>query len=216
MREFGFSAEHFRLISERVYRFSGIRPAGGQARDGLRALARRLRFAGHLSFDDYVRFLEMEPEEWEHCHQALTTTSPRSTAGAPFQVLGRATAARAGRGGPHLPPLERRLLDGRGALHPSRCAFHGRRFAGGPFQTCSLPISTQVLATGAGSDYPLNSVLRCRESASKRFFQRGTGRIRGAGRVRARSAPAWSSRGSTSWTRAGPSRAGSTPSSAAT
>ena len=36
-------------------------------------LARRLRSLGIASFDDYVRFLELEPAEWEHCTNALTT-----------------------------------------------------------------------------------------------------------------------------------------------
>ena len=36
-------------------------------------LARRLRSLGIVSFDDYMRFLELEPAEWEHCTNALTT-----------------------------------------------------------------------------------------------------------------------------------------------
>ena len=36
-------------------------------------LARRLRSLRLASFDDYVRYLELEPAEWEHCTNALTT-----------------------------------------------------------------------------------------------------------------------------------------------
>ena len=43
MREFGFSPEHFRLISERVYRFSGIRlPEGKREINAAQAAAVRL------------------------------------------------------------------------------------------------------------------------------------------------------------------------------
>ncbi|HEX7465638.1 MAG TPA: hypothetical protein VF309_03280, partial [Usitatibacter sp.] len=72
-REFRFSAEHFRLISERVYEFSGIRLPEAKREMVYARLARRLRALGIGSFDDYVRFLELEPAEWEHCTNALTT-----------------------------------------------------------------------------------------------------------------------------------------------
>jgi chemotaxis protein methyltransferase CheR len=72
-REFRFSAEHFRVISERIYRFSGIRLPEAKHEMVYARLARRLRALGIGSFDDYVRFLELEPAEWEHCTNALTT-----------------------------------------------------------------------------------------------------------------------------------------------
>ena len=72
-REFPFSAEHFRLISERVYRFSGIRLPDAKREMVYARLARRLRSLGIASFDDYIQFLELEPAEWEHCTNALTT-----------------------------------------------------------------------------------------------------------------------------------------------
>ncbi len=72
-REFPFSAEHFRVISERVYRFSGIRLPDAKREMVYARLARRLRSLGIGSFDDYIQFLELEPAEWEHCTNALTT-----------------------------------------------------------------------------------------------------------------------------------------------
>ena len=72
-REFRFSAEHFRVISERIYSFSGIRLPEAKREMVYARLARRLRALGIGSFDDYVRFLELEPAEWEHCTNALTT-----------------------------------------------------------------------------------------------------------------------------------------------
>ena len=65
-REFNFTAEHFRLISERMYQFSGIRLPEAKREMVYARLARRLRSLGIGSFDDYVRFLELEPAEWEH------------------------------------------------------------------------------------------------------------------------------------------------------
>ena len=51
-REFPFSAEHFRVISERVYRFSGIRLPEAKREMVYARLARRLRSLGITSFDD--------------------------------------------------------------------------------------------------------------------------------------------------------------------
>jgi hypothetical protein len=48
-------------------------PARGKREMVYARLARRLRSLGIASFDDYVRFLELEPAEWEHCSNALTT-----------------------------------------------------------------------------------------------------------------------------------------------
>jgi chemotaxis protein methyltransferase CheR len=72
-REFPFDREHFRIISERVYNFSGIRLPEAKREMVYARLARRLRSLGIASFDAYVRYLELEPAEWEHCTNALTT-----------------------------------------------------------------------------------------------------------------------------------------------
>lgn len=72
-REFSFTHEHFELISERIYKFAGIRLPIAKREMVYARLVRRLRALGIGSFDDYVRFLELEPAEWEHCTNALTT-----------------------------------------------------------------------------------------------------------------------------------------------
>src|SRR5436190_12343682 len=72
-REFPFSARHFEVIADRIYKFSGIRLPEAKREMVYGRLARRLRSLGLESFDDYVRYLEIEPAEWEHCTNALTT-----------------------------------------------------------------------------------------------------------------------------------------------
>src|SRR6185503_3197697 len=72
-REFPFDADHFRVISDRIYAFSGIRLPVEKREMVYARLSRRLRSLGIASFDDYVRYLELEPAEWEHCTNALTT-----------------------------------------------------------------------------------------------------------------------------------------------
>ena len=73
LREFPFSPQHFRLITDRIYSFSGIKLPEAKREMVYARLARRLRTLGLSSFDEYVRYLEAEPAEWEHCTNALTT-----------------------------------------------------------------------------------------------------------------------------------------------
>ncbi len=181
-REFPFSAEHFRLISERVYRFSGIRLPEAKREMVYARLARRLRALGLGSFDDYVRFLEVEPAEWEHCTNALTTNvtsfyreehhftilaeHARSTMrpGQPFRVWSAGCST-----GEEPYTIAMCLTDALGQA---------------PFHVLATDLDTQVLAHAREAVYPLQAVLRLPEARQKRFFLRGAGRHEGKARVR--------------------------------
>src|SRR6185503_13229754 len=99
-REFPFSAEHFRVITDRIFRFSGIKLPEAKREMVYARLARRLRSLGLASFDDYVRYLEAEPAEWEHCTNALTTNvTSFFREEHHFRFLAEHAHARAGKGG---------------------------------------------------------------------------------------------------------------------
>jgi len=182
MREFGFSAEHFRLISERVYRFSGIRLTEAKREMVYARLARRLRALGIGSFDDYVRFLEMEPAEWEHCTNALTTNvTSFYREEHHFAVLAEHARAQAA-AGRTFRAWSAGCSTGEEPYTIAMCLTEA--LAGAPFHVLATDLDTQVLATAREAIYPLNSVLRLPESRQKRFFQRGTGRFEGQARVR--------------------------------
>jgi chemotaxis protein methyltransferase CheR len=181
-REFPFTPEHFEVISERVYRFSGIRLPEGKREMVYARLARRLRSLRLASFDDYLRFLELEPAEWEHCTNALTTNvtafyreehhfgilaaHARATArpGEPFRVWSAGCST-----GEEPYTIAMCLTDALG---------------GAPFSVLATDLDTQVIASARQGVYPLQSVLRLPESRQKRFFLRGTGRHEGRARVR--------------------------------
>jgi chemotaxis protein methyltransferase CheR len=181
-REFPFSPEHFRLISERIYRFSGIRLPEGKREMVYARLARRLRSLGLASFDDYVQFLEHEPAEWEHCTNALTTNvTSFYREEHHFRVLAEHARAHAGRGEPY-------------RVWSAGCSTGEEPYTIAMCLTDTLPqrhfhvvasdLDTQVLATARAAVYPLQSVLKLPEARQKRFFQRGTGRNEGRARVR--------------------------------
>ena len=181
-REFPFSAEHFRVISERIYAFSGIKLPDAKREMVYARLARRLRTLGLASFDDYVRYLELEPAEWEHCTNALTTNvtafyreehhfgilaahaQATARAGEPFRVWSAGCST-----GEEPYTIAMCLAE---ALGPGR------------FEVLATDLDTQVLAHAREGVYPLASVLRLPEVRQKAYFLRGTGRHEGRARVR--------------------------------
>jgi len=181
-REFPFSPEHFRVITDRIYRFSGIKLPEAKREMVYARLARRLRSLGLASFDDYVRYLEAEPSEWEHCTNALTTNvTSFFREEHHFRVLAEHAQARAGKTGAYRVwsagcstgeepySIAMTLAD---TLHASN------------YHIVASDLDTQVLATARHAVYPLGSVLKLPESRQKRFFLRGTGRNDGRARVR--------------------------------
>ena len=181
-REFPFSAEHFRLISDRIYRFSGIRLPEGKREMVYARLARRLRSLGIASFDDYVRFLELEPAEWEHCTNALTTNvTAFYREEHHFKILAAHARATARPGEPFR-VWSAGCSTGEEPYTIAMCL--AECLAGAPFQVVASDLDTQVIATAREGVYPLQSVLKLSEERQKRFFLRGAGRFEGKARVR--------------------------------
>jgi chemotaxis protein methyltransferase CheR len=180
-REFPFSAEHFRVISDRVYRFSGIRLPEAKREMVYARLARRLRALGLASFDDYVRFLELEPAEWEHCTNALTTNV---TAFYREEHHFRTLAAHAlARGGSE--PYRVWSAGCSTGEEPYTIAMCLAESIGETaFEVLASDLDTQVLATARDGVYPLASVQKLAAEQQKRFFLRGSGRFEGRARVR--------------------------------
>jgi chemotaxis protein methyltransferase CheR len=181
-REFAFTQEHFRNISERIYRYSGIKLPEAKKEMVYARLARRLRSLGLASFDDYLRYLELEPAEWEHCTNALTTnvtafyreehhfgilaTHAQATArpNEPFRVWSAGCST------------------GEEPYTIAMCLKEA--IPGRPFSVLATDLDTQVLAHAQEAVYPLASVLRLPEARQKAYFLKGVGRHEGRARVR--------------------------------
>ena len=181
-REFPFSAEHFRVISERVYRFSGIRLPEGKREMVYARLARRLRSLGIASFDDYLRFLELEPAEWEHCTNALTTNvTSFYREEHHFRTLAEHARATA-RPGETFRVWSAGCSTGEEPYTIAMCL--SEALGGSHFEVLASDLDTQVIATAREGIYPLQSVLKLTEERQKRFFLKGSGRFEGKARVR--------------------------------
>ena len=181
-REFRFDPEHFRLISERVYQHSGIRLPEGKREMVYARLARRLRALGIGSFDDYLRFLELEPAEWEHCTNALTTNvTSFYREEHHFEILATHATASARRGEPYR-AWSAGCSTGEEPYTIAMCL--AETLARAPYEVLASDLDTQVLATARNGIYPLASVLKLPEERQKRFFLRGCGRHEGDARVR--------------------------------
>ena len=180
-REFPFSAEHFRVISERVYRFSGIRLPEAKREMVYARLARRLRSLGITSFDDYVRYLELEPAEWEHCTNALTTNvTSFYREEHHFRTLADHARGRTGNG-----PYRVWSAGCSTGEEPYTIAMCLAETIGeGAFEVLATDLDTAVLATAREGIYPIASVQKLSSEQQKRFFLRGSGRFEGRARVR--------------------------------
>jgi chemotaxis protein methyltransferase CheR len=180
-REFPFSAEHFRVISERVYSFSGIRLPEGKREMVYARLARRLRSLGIGSFDDYVRFLQLEPAEWEHCTNALTTNVTAFYREAHhFDILAELAGENA-----HSDPFRVWSAGCSTGEEPYTIAMClAEAMPGGRFEVLATDLDTQVLASAREGIYPLQSVSKLPPERQRQFFLRGTGRHEGKARVR--------------------------------
>jgi len=180
-REFPFHAEHFRVISERIYQFSGIRLPEAKREMVYARLARRLRALGIASFDDYVRYLELEPAEWEHCTNALTTNvTAFYREEHHFRTLAAYALAHAG-GGPFR-VWSAGCSTGEEPYTIAMCL--AETLGEAPWEGLATDLDTQVLATAREGVYPLASVLKLSPERQKGFFQRGVGRFEGRARVR--------------------------------
>ena len=180
-REFPFSAEQFRTISDRIYKFSGIRLPEAKREMVYARLARRLRALGLHSFDDYVRYLDLEPAEWEHCTNALTTNvtsfyreehhfDTLAAYAASFPASHRIRVWSAG------------CSTGEEPYTIAMCLSEAR--PDGDFTVVASDLDTQVLATAREGVYSMQSVTKLAPERQKRFFLRGTGRHEGRARVR--------------------------------
>ena len=181
-REFAFSGEHFRVISERIYAFSGIRLPEAKREMVYARLARRLRSLGISSFDDYLRFLELEPAEWEHCTNALTTNvTAFYRESHHFDILGGHARTLDTEGEP-LRVWSAGCSSGEEPYTIAMCLTEA--LPGGRFEVLATDLDTQVLAAASEGVYPLQSVQALTEERQKRFFLRGAGRMEGKARVR--------------------------------
>jgi chemotaxis protein methyltransferase CheR len=179
-REFPFTAEHFRVISARVYQHSGIRLPEAKREMVYARLARRLRSLGIASFDDYLRYLELEPAEWEHCTNALTTNVTAFYREAHhFEILGQYAAASTAS---PLRVWSAGCSSGEEPYTIAMCLAESR--PAGDFEILATDLDTQVLAHAREAIYPLASVTSLPEERQKRFFLKGTGRNEGRARVR--------------------------------
>jgi len=181
-REFPFDSEHFRVISDRMYKFSGIRLPEAKREMVYARLARRLRSLGIASFDDYVRFLELEPAEWEHCSNALTTNV---TAFYREEHHFRSLAEHAAATRRPNEPFRVWSAGCSTGEEPYTIAMCLTETLGaGAFRVTASDLDTQVIAAAAEGVYPLQHVQALTPERQKRFFLRGAGRYEGKARVR--------------------------------
>ncbi len=148
-------------------------------------IARRLRATRLNSFEDYLAYLNREPDEWQHFLNSLTTNLTsffRESHHFPVLAEQVVEATRNGRSplllwssacstGEEPYSMAMTIIDALGSWTP-------------PVRILATDLDTNVVNHAAEGVYPLERVEKLSERDLKRFFQRGKGVREGMVRVR--------------------------------
>ena len=72
-REFHFTSRDFEQIRRLIYEHAGISLSPAKMDMVYSRIARRLRATGLTTFEEYLGFLDSNPDEWTHFTNSLTT-----------------------------------------------------------------------------------------------------------------------------------------------
>ncbi|WP_295402932.1 CheR family methyltransferase [uncultured Thiocystis sp.] len=184
-REFPFTTHDFERIRGLIYEHAGISLNSGKADMVYSRIARRLRATGLTSFEDYLEYLNREPDEWQHFINSLTTNLTSF-----FRELH------------HFPVLAEQVIDakrkGRSPilLWSSACSTGEEPYSMAmtvidalgswtpPVKILATDLDTNVVRQAAEGVYPMERVEKLPERDLKRFFLRGKGSQEGMARIR--------------------------------
>jgi chemotaxis protein methyltransferase CheR len=184
-REFQFTARDFERIRGLIYEHAGIALNASKTDMVYSRIARRLRATGLTSFEDYLTYLDQEPDEWQQFTNSLTTNLTsffRESHHFPILAEQVLVARRQGRS-----PLR---------LWSSACSTGEEPYSMAmtvidafdswtpPVKILATDLDTNVVRQAAEGIYPLERVEKLPERDLKRFFQRGSGAQEGMARIR--------------------------------
>ncbi len=184
-REFEFTPRDFERIRGLIYEHAGIALNASKSDMVYSRIARRLRATGLTSFEDYLDYLDQQPDEWQPFTNSLTTNLTSFFREAHhFPVLAEQMKLAASQGrhpirlwssacstGEEPYSMAMTVIDALGTWTP-------------PVQILATDLDTHVLHQAATGIYPLERVQKLPERELKRFFQRGKGAQEGMARVR--------------------------------
>ena len=184
-REFEFTQRDFEQIRRLIYEHAGISLSPAKMDMVYSRIARRLRATNLNTFQEYLGFLDANPDEWPHFTNSLTTNlTSFFRESHHFPVLAE-----------HAQQLKRQ---GRRPLRvwSSACSTGEEPYSIAmtlieafdswtpPVKILATDLDTNVVRHAAEGIYPLERVEKLSTAQLKRFFLRGTGSRAGMARVR--------------------------------
>ncbi|SDX71343.1 chemotaxis protein methyltransferase CheR [Allochromatium warmingii] len=184
-REFEFTQRDFEQIRRLIYEHAGISLSPAKMDMVYSRIARRLRATGLTIFQEYLSFLNENPDEWQHFTNSLTTNLTSFF-----------------RESHHFPVLAEHAQDikrqGRRPMRvwSSACSTGEEPYSIAmtlieafdswtpPVQILATDLDTNVVRHAAEGIYPLDRVEKLSTAQLKRFFLRGTGSRAGMARMR--------------------------------
>ena len=184
-REFRFTDRDFEQIRGLIYRHAGISLSPAKVDMVYSRIARRLRSTGLTSFEEYLDFLDSDPDEWQHFTNSLTTNltsffreshhfpilaehalESRRKGNQPVKLWSSACST-----GEEPYSMAMALIDAFGTWTP-------------PVKILATDLDTNVVHHASKGIYQMDRVEKLPEETLKRFFQRGKGAQDGLVRVR--------------------------------
>jgi chemotaxis protein methyltransferase CheR len=184
-REFLFTARDFERIRGLIYEHAGISLSANKSDMVYSRIARRLRATGLTTFDDYLAYLEREPEEWQQFTNSLTTNLTsffRESHHFPVLAEQMWAAYQAGRSPIRL--WSSACSTGEEAYSMAMTAIDTFDSWTPPVKILATDVDTNVLHQAAEGIYPVDRVEKLSEAQLKRFFLRGKGAREGMVRIR--------------------------------
>ncbi|WP_242482371.1 CheR family methyltransferase [Thiocystis violacea] len=184
-REFQFTPADFEQIRGLIYEHAGISLSDGKVDMVYSRIARRLRANGLNTFQGYLRFLDENPEEWQHFTNSLTTNLTsffREQHHFPILAERALEVKRKGQNpvtlwssacstGEEPYSMAMTMIDAFGTWKP-------------PVKILATDLDTNVVKHAYKGVYPIERVEKLSEEVRKRFFHRGKGAQAGMVRVR--------------------------------
>ena len=183
-REFVWTQQDFERIRQLIYRHAGISLHEGKQAMVYSRVSRRLRETGHLSFRDYLDWLQAHPDadEWQEFVNALTTNLT-SFFRENHHFVELARLVREGGSGREWKVWCSASSTGE---EPYSIAITLADVLGiqGAFRVWASDIDTRVLQTAQRGIYKLEQLRAVSPEQLRRYFLRGTGANEGLARVK--------------------------------
>lgn len=184
-REFHFTDKDFQQIRELIHEHAGISLNAGKSDMVYSRIARRLRATGLRTFEEYLRYLNENADEWQHFINSLTTNlTSFFRESHHFPLLAEHALSIHRQGNATLRLWSSACSTGEEPYSMAMTLIDAFDSWAPPIKILATDLDTNVVAQAARGIYPIERVDKLPQRDLSRFFQRGKGAQNGMVRLR--------------------------------